>query len=174
METKKNITHKNIPITSGVLRSLLLEGRNIDRLSVSIDDDIILFKQYQEDLLSEPITFFDDAAEQINSDTLIKSGADEWIFPMEYQTIDVKEWLLGKCNTEQEISRVNEEYVLFEERDLIMALRSFIFLVDYMRKHKHIWGVGRGSAVASFCLYLIGVHKVNPLLYNLPISDYLR
>jgi hypothetical protein len=28
--------------------------------------------------------------------------------------------------------------------------------------------------VASFCLFLIGVHKINPLQYDLNIAEFLR
>jgi DNA polymerase III alpha subunit len=82
--------------------------------------------------------------------------------------------LLDKCKTQQEIDRVNDEYTLYEERDLIMLLRLFIFLVDYMRKNKFVWGVGRGSSVSSYILYLIGVHRVDSLKYGFDIRDYLK
>ena len=75
---------------------------------------------------------------------------------------------------EQMARLCNHQYILYKERDLIMLLRLFIFLVDYMRKNKFIWGVGRGSAVSSFCLYLIGIHRVDPIKYNLDIKDFLK
>ena len=56
-----------------------------------------------------------------------------------------------------------EELILFKERDLIPLLRYLKYLVDTMRKHNIVWGVGRGSSVASYILYLIGVHKINSI-----------
>ena len=42
-------------------------------------------------------------------------------------------------------------------------LRYMIYLVDYMRENNIVWGVGRGSkCTASFVLYLIGVHRIDP------------
>jgi DNA polymerase III alpha subunit len=43
-----------------------------------------------------------------------------------------------------------------------------------MRKNKIVWGVGRGSSVASYVLFLIGIHKVNSLKYNLDIKEFLK
>jgi len=43
-----------------------------------------------------------------------------------------------------------------------------------MQENKVIWGVGRGSSVASYVLYLIGVHRVNSMYYNLDVGEFLR
>ena len=43
-----------------------------------------------------------------------------------------------------------------------------------MRKNRVLWGVGRGSRVASYVLYLIGVHRVDSLYYDLPIDEFLK
>src|ERR1035437_1338879 len=161
-------------LSSDNLRELLLQGKNIGHLNVITDEEIELFEKYQSSLLSETIVFLDAPEEKLTFDEFHQKCADEWIFPVVYQQIDVRRFLLDKCKTQQEIDRVNEEYVLYEERDLIMLLRLFIFLVDYMRKNKFIWGVGRGSSVSSHILYLIGVHRVNSLKYQLEIKDYLK
>jgi DNA polymerase III alpha subunit len=43
-----------------------------------------------------------------------------------------------------------------------------------MREKDIVWGVGRGSSVASYVLYLIGVHKIDSLFFDLDIEDFLR
>jgi len=177
MEAQESLTvnkYGQAILSSDKLRELLLQGKNISHLNVIFDEDIELFQKYQAELLSETITFLDAPEEKLTFDEFHQKCADEWIFPIIYQQIDVKAWLLDKCKTQQEIDRVNEEYTLYEERDLIMLLRLFIFLVDYMRKNKFVWGVGRGSSVSSYVLYLIGVHRVNSLKYGLDIKDYLK
>jgi hypothetical protein len=161
-------------LSSDNLRELLLQGKNIGHLNVISDDDIQLYEKYQDQLLKHTTIFLDAPDEVLTFDDFHLQKADEWIFPLEYQQIDVHAWLLDKCQTQQEIDRVNEEYLLYLERDLVMLLRLFIFLVDYMRKNKFIWGVGRGSSVSSYILYLIGVHRVNSLKYGFDIKDYLK
>ena len=43
-----------------------------------------------------------------------------------------------------------------------------------MKQNNLIWGVGRGSSVASYVLYLLGVHRIDSLHYNLDIAEFLR
>jgi DNA polymerase III alpha subunit len=161
-------------LSSDNLRELLLQGKNISHLNVLHDEEIALFEHFQSTLLPEVITFLDAPEEKLTFDEFHEKCADEWIFPLVYQQIDVQAWLLNKCKTQQQIDRVNEEYALYEARDLVMLLRLFIFLIDYMRKNKFVWGVGRGSSVSSYILYLIGVHRVDSLKYGLEIKDYLK
>lgn len=178
METSKSgiITNKygQAILSSNHLKELLLQGKNIGHLNVIRDEEIELFEQFQSELLPETITFLDAPEEKLTFDEFHEQCADEWVFPVVYQQIDVHAWLIDKCKSEQEKTRVDEEYKLYEERDLIMLLRLFIFLVDYMRKNKFIWGVGRGSSVSSYILYLIGVHRVDSLKYGFDIKDYLK
>jgi DNA polymerase III alpha subunit len=49
-----------------------------------------------------------------------------------------------------------------------------IYIIDTMRKNNIVWGVGRGSSVASYILYLLGVHKVDSVKYNLHIEEFLK
>lgn len=162
-------------LTSDRLIEILLQGKSISHLNVIRDDEIELYEKFQNELLPDQITTFLDAPpEELDFDTFHQQRADEWIFPVEFQQIDVLAWCLDKCKTETEKDRVKEEFAMFQERDLIMLLRLFIFLVSYMRKKNFVWGVGRGSSVSSYILFLIGVHRVDSIRYNLPISDYLK
>lgn len=161
-------------MSSNDLRDLILQGRNISHLYVSEDEETELYQKFQSSLLPDMITFLDTPEESLSIDDFHNKCAGEWIFPIIYQNVDVHLWLLDKCNNETEVERVNEEYILYAERDLIMLLRFFIYFIDHMRKNKFVWGVGRGSSVSSFILYLIGVHRVNSIKYNLSISDYLK
>ena len=99
---------------------------------------------------------------------------NNWHVPKKDMELDIAEWLLSKCVTEEELQRVGKELMLYQERNLFDLLRFMKYLVDTMRKHKIVWGVGRGSSVASYVLYLIGVHKINSLYYNLDIEEFLK
>lgn len=178
METSKSGVKTNkygqVILSSDNLRELLLQGKNIGHLNVVFDDEINLFQEHQAELLKETVVFLGAPEEDLTFDEFHQKCAEEWVFPLIYQQIDVKAWLIDKCKTQQEIERVNDEYSLYEERDLIMLLRLFIYLVDYMRKNNFIWGVGRGSSVSSYILYLIGVHRVDSIRYGFDIKDYLK
>jgi DNA polymerase III alpha subunit len=63
---------------------------------------------------------------------------------------------------------------LFNKKGFIKVLQFLIYFIDTLRNNNVVWGVGRGSSVSSFCLFLIGVHKINPLLYELDYKEFLR
>ena len=101
----------------------------------------------------------------------------EWFMPDEYKDINVYEYVLGKAETpcpQHTQHRIWEELDAFEQRDMEDLLRYMIYLVDFMREHNVVWGVGRGSSVASYVLYLIGVHKVDSIQYGLDWREFLR
>jgi len=97
-----------------------------------------------------------------------------WRMPKEYKELDIAEHVLGLCKTDAELQRVGQELLLFQERELFDLLRFMKYLVDTLRKHNIVWGVGRGSSVASYVLYLLGVHKINSLYYDLDIAEFLK
>ena len=97
-----------------------------------------------------------------------------WHMPEKYYKIDVLSWLIDKCQSEDEKARVKDEFSLFEEKKFVKVLQFLIYFVDTLRSNNVVWGVGRGSSVSSFCLFLIGVHKINPMLYNLDYREFLR
>jgi DNA polymerase III alpha subunit len=101
-------------------------------------------------------------------------NCEQWHMPESYYQINVLQWLLERCQTDEERLRVQVEYDLFEKKRFIRVLQFLIYFVNTLRDNNIVWGVGRGSSVASFCLFLIGVHKINPLLYNLDITEFLR
>src|SRR5210317_1466253 len=98
----------------------------------------------------------------------------EWFMPEKYKNMDIAEYLQSKCTTQEELTRYFEEYAEFNKRGMLPLLRYMIYLVDYMRENNIVWGVGRGSSVASYVLYLIGVHRINSIQYDLDWREFLR
>jgi DNA polymerase III alpha subunit len=97
-----------------------------------------------------------------------------WHMPQEYKTLDIAKHVLRLCNTEAELQRCGTELLLYQERGLFDLLRYLKYLVDVMTQNQVIWGVGRGSSVASYVLYLLGVHRIDSMYYNLDIAEFLR
>ena len=98
----------------------------------------------------------------------------QWHMPDEYKELDIAEYILSLCTQDYELQRVAEELLLYQERDLFDLLRYLKYLVDTLRKNNLVWGVGRGSSVASYVLFLLGVHKINSLYYELSIDEFLK
>jgi DNA polymerase III alpha subunit len=98
----------------------------------------------------------------------------QWHMPEEYKVLDIAQYILEQCKTEEELQRVGQELLLYQERNLFDLLRFMKYLVDVLRKNKIVWGVGRGSSVASYVLYLLGVHKINSIYYDLDVAEFLK
>ena len=110
----------------------------------------------------------------------------EWFMPDEYKNLDIGSYVMQKLiehlnvheayemQEREEFARVCEELDAFHDHGLEDLLRYMIYLVDFMREHKVVWGVGRGSSVASYVLFLIGVHRINSFKYNLDWREFLR
>jgi len=97
-----------------------------------------------------------------------------WHMPEEYKNLDIAEYILSRCDTEARLQRAGEELLLYQERGLFDLLRYLKYLVDVMRDNQVIWGVGRGSSVASYVLYLLGVHRIDSMYYELDPTEFLR
>lgn len=106
--------------------------------------------------------------------TSVEQALSQWNMPTEYQLLDLDMYFATRISTTQEAERVANELALFRENGLETMLRFMIYMVKTMKDNKIVWGVGRGSSVSSFLLYLIGLHSVNPLKYNLDIKEFIK
>ena len=111
---------------------------------------------------------------QVNLEEFDASNQRNWFMPKEYEDFDIANWLLEQCKNQQETDRVVEELELFYQHNMINLLKYLKYLVDTMRSNKIVWGLGRGSSVASYCLYLLGIHKIDPLKYKLDIREFIK
>lgn len=96
-----------------------------------------------------------------------------WFMPKNYCP-NLIEMLYQSCDTEEKRNRVEKELKLFTQHKMYDLLYYLKYLVDTMRENNIVWGVGRGSCVASYVLYLIGVHKIDSLKYQLDINEFLK
>jgi DNA polymerase III alpha subunit len=120
---------------------------------------------------------FENLKEYKDTDVDIKDfdniNQKNWFMPKDYCPLLI-ETLYSKCKTDEEINRVSQELELYVKHNMMDLLYYLKYLVDTMRKNNVLWGVGRGSSVASYVLFLIGVHKINSLKYNLDINEFLK
>ncbi len=117
---------------------------------------------------------YNELIEQMPTEEFDHRNQSQWFMPDRYKQMDIAEYVLSLCNSDAELQRCGQELMLFQERDLFNLLRYLVYLVDTMRENKLIWGVGRGSSVASFVLYKLGVHRINSLHYDLDPEEFLR
>ena len=137
----------------------------------------------------DDVPFDDEVVQQFNAystelqlPTLTNNGnwSKEFNIPEHYKGIGVEAYIRGLIpreggsTTESPLLRVEQELAEFRARNLFPVLQLLIYIVDTLRKNNLVWGVGRGSCVASYCLFLIGIHKVNSLEYNLDLREFLK
>jgi DNA polymerase III alpha subunit len=103
-----------------------------------------------------------------------KHNQKEWLMPESYKELDIAQYVLDQCKSEAELQRAGQELLLYQDNDMFDLLKYLKYLVDTMRQNNIVWGVGRGSSVSSFVLYLIGVHKINSLYYDLPVEEFFK
>lgn len=94
--------------------------------------------------------------------------------PEEYKNFDIAKFVLEKCNNDSELQRAGQELLMYQERNMFDLLKYLKYLVDTMKENNIVYGVGRGSSVASFVLYIIGIHRINSLYYDLDIKEFLK
>jgi DNA polymerase III, alpha subunit len=118
----------------------------------------------------------------------LKQFDPSWKLPKEFLEMDIEKYLFDRLDhvcrnvdvdlTEAEIyerfRRIAAELAQFEELNLIMLLRTCIYIVDTFRKGSVVWGVGRGSSCASYILYLVGTHDIDSVKYELDYTEFLR
>jgi len=103
-----------------------------------------------------------------------RNNQNNWHMPKEYKELDIAQYILDLCDDAAELQRCGEELLLYQERNLFDLLRYLKYLVDVMTENNIIWGVGRGSSVASFILYKLKLHRINSIYYKLNINEFLR
>ena len=111
---------------------------------------------------------------QISIEEYDNQNQANWYMPNEYKELDIAEYILSLCNTQEELQRCGEELLMYQDRNLFDLLKYLTYLVDTMKENNVIWGVGRGSSVSSYVLYKLGIHRIDSMYYNLEVGEFLR
>jgi len=162
-------------------RQILDEDQAVEMLYANPQLDI-------SNLCLQDVSKFNNACNKLHYNTMLKQlgeldidvqqfhkqNQDDWNMPDKYKNLDIAKYLLDLCKTDVELQRVGKELLLYQQRDMFKLLCFLVYLVDTMRDNDVVWGVGRGSSVASYVLYLIGVHKIDSIYYNLDVDEFLR
>jgi DNA polymerase III alpha subunit len=150
---------------------LLYKGKSID--NIYAEQQVI--DQYNKSVIDNEIDLEKlKSIVDIDIETFDQQNQSNWYMPLEYKNMDIVEYVLSKTQNEQQKQRVLQELEMFVERGMENVLKFMVYLVDTMRKNNIVWGVGRGSSVSSYVLYLIGIHKVDSIKFNLDIKEFLR
>lgn len=150
------------------LFDIFMENPELELSDVLVNTDIV----NKLDIKFPTLKRYDST--DMSVDKFDSDNQNHWFIPENYKNLNIVEYILSLCNSDIEFDRVGKELILYQEKNLFDLLRYLKYLVDVMREHNIVWGVGRGSSVSSYVLFLLGVHKINSIEYDLPIDEFLK
>jgi DNA polymerase III alpha subunit len=144
-----------------LIKGVMQHGPEILENCVANPNDIVQYLQrVDQERLDYPLT-------------KLQVDKNNWFIPNEYKQLDIESFLVTQC-PEQNYTRLVEELALFEQNNMMPVLKTMKYVVDTLRKNNIVWGVGRGSSVSSYVLFLIGIHKIDSVKYDLPIDEFFK
>ena len=153
---------------------MLYNGENIDSIKeLEWHEDIEKYNKaispnnLEKDLL-QPMSKISKEISEFDAE-----NQKDWFIPDEYKNMNIWIYTLDKWD-DIEMTRVCEELTLYDKYGIIDVLKVCVYIVDTLRKNNLVWGVGRGSSVSSYVLYLLGIHKVDSIRYGLDINEFLK
>lgn len=151
------------------LISVILCGQSIDGLdSINCDKFIESSHEFSQD---PGIKKYIEPAMSIQEYHSIRTA--NWNIPDNYKTLDIISRIQPKILNDAQAERVAYEYAIMEQINCLPFIRAVVYIIDSLREKNIVWGVGRGSSVASYILFLLGVHSVDSLKYNLPFEEFI-
>lgn len=165
----------SISLTPDEINNFLLNGN-------SITDKIFVTE------LTEEINQYN----KLNPDQKIdiKQNMDDfdtsWNIPEKYKLLNLSDFVydklieeysknnLTKDDINKRINRIDQELELYTKYNIISLLKTLIYIVDVFEEKNVVWGTGRGSSCSSYILYLIGLHDVDSVKYDLDVNEFFR
>ena len=148
------------------LLELVYSGGSFDDINFIESNETKLYNEFCSMYDIEPLIQADIREPQ--------ERAKRWFIPDEYNDIDLNEFFHLKCTTQQQHDRVTLELRYFQKHQLEPILKYILYWVQLMTENNIIWGLGRGSSCACYLLYLIGLNLVDPIKYNIDITEFIK
>ncbi len=144
-----------------LLVDCLLHDVSIDGMKVLRSDEVVRY--------SGVLDIFDDVNE-IPVDPLVMKWLDNDVEDL-YDILS-REIVIRQLDSEQYMDRLQNELEQCSED----MLETFIHVAMAVKKMGEVVtiGFGRGSSCASLILFLLGVHRVDPVKYDIPMSDFYK
>lgn len=158
----------SIEVDPSVVASMIIKGIPIEKIFVSgVNEEVEQFNCF--------------SSKKIGIKKDLNPFSFAWTLPEHYKYMNVEEYLFNLVDLierdnlfEKRLQRLAKEIELFKHHKLENVLRVIIFIVDEFKRKNIVWGVGRGSSCSSYILFLIGLHDIDPVFYEIEIEDFLR
>lgn len=172
----KQNKHGELIYSESDICDLLMQAHDINGIKNLLVDSTVDLETAAVILENVPafLRYDEMAADAVSKEEFDHRNQTQWFMPEEYKQLDIAEYVLNLCQNDAELQRCGQELLMFQERGLFNLLRYLKYIVDLMTQNRLIWGVGRGSSVASFVLYKLRVHRIDSLYYDLDPAEFLR
>ena len=154
-----------LEVSEDKVSQLLLAG--IDpKMIISSGDDIEKFN-----------SLVDNIDEMISCEKTELLKLDKsWKIPEYYFNLDLEEYFIDlvKSYDQRYVDRVLQEIQLVKHHKMQSLIKTLIYVVDKFRANNVVWGVGRGSSCASILLYLIDLHCVDPIKWDIQAEEFFH
>lgn len=181
MEIQNSLNLKNrtlwfdgaVSVNSDDIADRLLCGKSIDNFYVhEINSDVKKFNLMADKKLKVKYSAKVQPASFIIPEQYLNINLKKYLFCKLYER--VKEDNFTEDDIERRIARIEQECTLFTQYNILDLIKTTIYIVDTFTKNNIVWGTGRGSSCACYSLYLIGLHEVDSVLYDLDLNEFFR
>lgn len=150
---------------------LILDGVPLSKIVVnSLNEDLITFNSLED------VEFPLNKTANIDFDM-------SWDIPQKYKSINLQDYIFEKLNARinpadenysRYANRMTEELKCISDKQVDDLFKCLIYVTEMLLKSDTVLGVGRGSSCASLFLFILGLHKVDPVKYQIPLSEFFH
>lgn len=151
-----------------IVPQLILNGVPIEKIVVnSLNEDLKTFNTLED------VSFPLNKSENCKFDL-------SWNIPEKFKNVNLLDYVVERLdkipvNIRQKYhDRLVLEIEEIEKRDVSNLFKMLVYVTETLKNSKTVFGVGRGSSCACLFLYLIGLHKVDPIKYDIPLSEFFH
>ncbi len=161
-----------VAVKHKLLVNMALNGLDFSKLMFAQHDDITLYHMTHGT--------GDSAKQWLKDDNVIGPPLKsyKWNIPDEYTNIDIVDYCYAALSamelSDEYEDRLDREMVRVAETSMEPFIRCLIYITDTLRDNNIVWGLGRGSSCASLVMFLIGVNKVDPVKYDIPMEEFYK
>lgn len=110
----------------------------------------------------------------------------EWQLPEPHLSMDLRATIVDravarllKLNYSEELQlkaseRIMLEYDEIEKRGMVEFMKTVIYILDTFQRQNIVWGVGRGSSCACYILFILGLHVVDCVKFDVPMEEFFH
>ena len=130
-----------------------------------------------------------DEGDELLPDTDEVKIDKSWNLPLAWAALtdaDVEQIILEKATdvistagySEQKVSeaylRVEKELDEIKKRDMFQFVKAIMYVLETFSKNNICWGVGRGSSCASYILFILGLHVVDCVKFDVCMQEFFH